>query len=80
MDGVSQVNAKIVELIGLTQDQFTRTAMIAQGDFLKILNSSSDERRALFQKLFDTRVYADVQQNLKDLCRREAEAQKKLDS
>ncbi len=80
VDGVSQVNAKIVELIGLTQDQFTRTAMIAQGDFLKILNSSSDERRALFQKLFDTRVYADVQQNLKDLCRREAEAQKKLDS
>ncbi|MCR4576983.1 MAG: SMC family ATPase [Clostridiales bacterium] len=80
VDGVSQVNAKIVELIGLTQDQFTRTTMIAQGDFLKILNSSSDERRALFQKLFDTRVYADVQQNLKDLCRREAEAQKKLDS
>lgn len=80
VDGLSQVNAKIIELIGLTQDQFTRTAMIAQGDFLKILNSSSDERRALFQKLFDTGVYAAVQQNLKELCRKETVAQEKLDS
>ena len=79
IDGLNQVNAKIVELIGLTQDQFTRTAMIAQGDFLKILNSSSDERRELFQKLFDTRIYADIQQNLKEMCRREAEAQSRLD-
>ena len=80
VDGLNQVNAKIIELIGLTQDQFTRTAMIAQGDFLKILNSTSDERRALFQKLFDTGIYAAVQQNLKDMCRKETEAQEKLDS
>ncbi|MBR6220133.1 MAG: SMC family ATPase [Clostridia bacterium] len=66
-EGLTDVNGKVYELLGLTQDQFTRTAMIAQGDFLKILNASSDERRALFQKLFNTSIYADLQMRLRDM-------------
>ena len=74
--GLLEVNAKVGELLGLTQDQFTRTMMIAQGDFLKILNASSDERKALFQKLFNTSVYARLQERLKEMnseCSRERE-------
>ena len=44
VEGIAEVNARVYELLGLTQDQFTRTVMIAQGDFLKILNATSDER------------------------------------
>lgn len=66
-EGVADVSARVQALLGLTQDQFTRTVMIAQGDFLKILNASSDDRRALFQKLFDTSIYANLQWKLKDM-------------
>ncbi len=62
--GLTGVNQKLYELIGLTQNQFTQTAMIAQGDFLKILNASSDERKELFQKLFGTAVYEELRKLL----------------
>lgn len=67
IEGVNEVKARIDALLGLTQDQFTQTVMIAQGDFLKILNASSDDRKTLFQKLFNTSVYADLQWKLKDM-------------
>jgi len=75
-EGLTEVNGKVYELLGLTQDQFTQTVMIAQGDFLKILNASSDDRKALFQKLFNTSVFAGLQMKLKDMnteCNRERE-------
>ena len=65
--GVEEVNAKLQELIGLTQDQFSQTVMIAQGDFMKILNASSGDRKKLFQKLFNTSLFEDLQKELKDL-------------
>ena len=67
IEGLRDVNDKVYELLGLTQDQFTQTVMIAQGDFLKILNASSDERKALFQKLFNTSVYAGLQKKLQEM-------------
>ena len=39
--------------------------MIAQGDFMKILNAKSDERKTLFQKLFNTMDYENIQYKLK---------------
>ena len=53
----SQTDAKIEELIGLTKEQFTQTAMIAQGDFLKLLYAKSDDRKKIFSKLFHTDAY-----------------------
>ena len=75
--GLSDVNARVHELLGLTQDQFTQTVMIAQGDFLKILNASSDERKALFQKLFNTGFYEAMQKRLSEMnasCKKERES------
>ena len=65
--GVSAVNQAVEMLIGLSQDQFTQTVMIAQGDFLRILNAKSDTRKALFQKLFSTGRFAQLQKKLKEL-------------
>lgn len=56
---------KIAEIIGLTVDQFTQIVMIAQGDFLKLLYTKSDERKQIFSKLFRTDVYLRVQENLR---------------
>ena len=76
-EGPRDVTDRVCELLGLTQDQFTQTVMIAQGDFLRILNASSNERKALFQKLFNTSVYANLQKALQEMdsaCGREREA------
>lgn len=62
---ISEVDNRICEIIGLNRRQFAQTVMIAQGDFLKILNSSSDERKRLFQKIFGTSLYGDIQAELK---------------
>ena len=79
IEGLKDVNDKVYELLGLTQDQFTQTVMIAQGDFLKILNASSDDRRALFQKLFNTAVYANLQWKLRDMNSACIDEKKELD-
>lgn len=60
-------NKAIIDIIGLTKDQFNQTMMIAQGDFLKILKAKSDDRKQLFQKLFNTQIYEQLQEKLKDL-------------
>ena len=64
--GLDEIAQRVQELIGLTRDQFAQTVMIAQGDFLKILNAKSAERRDLFQRLFGTLQYAQLQQRLKE--------------
>ena len=63
--GIGAVNQKIYELIGLTREQFARTVMIAQGDFMKILTATSAERKTLFQRIFKTEKFADLQEELR---------------
>ena len=38
------VNQAVEEIIGIDRDQFTQIAMIAQGDFMKLLLASTEER------------------------------------
>lgn len=58
-------DAKIIEILGLTADQFSQIVMIAQGDFLKLLYTKSDERKMIFSKLFRTGIYWKIQENLR---------------
>lgn len=58
-------DAKIIEILGLTADQFSQIVMIAQGDFLKLLYTKSDERKMIFSKLFRTDNYWKIQENLR---------------
>lgn len=62
---LKDVNNAIIEIMGIDRNQFTQIAMIAQGDFLKLLLSSTDERKKIFQKLFKTKHYYDLQERLK---------------
>ncbi len=76
---MDDVNRRVRELLGLTQDQFTQTVMIAQGDFLKILTASSDDRKKLFRDLFHTNLYVDLQSRLQEKNRACADEQKALE-
>ena len=56
---------KIEEIIGLDAEQFRQVAMIAQGDFLKLLHAESRERKEIFSKIFHTKIYWRIQESLK---------------
>lgn len=62
---LKEVNKAVVDLMGIDRHQFTQIAMIAQGDFLKLLLASTEERKKIFQKLFHTQNYALLQDKLK---------------
>lgn len=55
---VRGVNDRLMAIIGLTAPQFSQVAMIAQGDFQKLLLAESKERQKIFTTLFDTENYA----------------------
>ncbi len=59
-----EVTAAIEEILGINRDQFSQIAMIAQGDFLKLLLASTSDRRTIFSKLFHTRNYEVLQDKL----------------
>lgn len=61
-----EVTNAVTEIIGVNRDQFVRIAMIAQGDFLKLLLASTEERKAIFRQLFDTGRYQTFQERLKE--------------
>lgn len=63
---MEEVDARICEIVGLDRQQFSRTVMIAQGDFLRILNAGSAERRQMFGHLFHTELYARAEEALKE--------------
>ena len=56
---------KIEEILGLSVEQFTQIVMIAQGDFLKLLYTKSDDRKKIFSKLFQTDRYWRIQERLR---------------
>lgn len=60
------IDKKIEEIIGLDVNQFTQIAMIAQGDFVKLLHAESKERKKIFSKIFQTKLYWQVQEELKE--------------
>lgn len=62
---LKDVNREVIKIIGIDKNQFSQIAMIAQGDFLKLLLASTDERKRIFQKLFHTQCYYTLQEKLK---------------
>ncbi len=62
------VTEAVRDIIGLDRTQFSQIAMIAQGDFLKLLLAPTDERIKIFRKLFKTERYQKLQEMLKADC------------
>ncbi len=61
----SEVTKEVEKIIGLSKDQFTQIAMIAQGDFMKLLLSDTTERSKIFRQIFMTGRYQRLQEILK---------------
>lgn len=59
------VTNAVQEIMGIDRNQFTQIAMIAQGDFLKLLLASTEDRKAIFRQIFKTELYQKLQERLK---------------
>ena len=64
--GTSDVTREVESLLGLNCGQFTQVAMIAQGDFRKLLEASTEDRVKIFRQIFDTGLYQTLQDRLKE--------------
>ena len=69
-DGRTVTGSKAVtraseEILGIDRNQFVQIAMIAQGDFLRLLLAGTEERGRIFRKIFDTGLYLSFQKELK---------------
>ncbi|MDF1616108.1 SbcC/MukB-like Walker B domain-containing protein [Petrocella sp. FN5] len=62
--GVISVNEKIESLLGINAEQFRQIMMIPQGEFQKLLTSTSEERESVLRQLFDTSMYSLFQNRL----------------
>lgn len=65
VSGSRQTTKAVEELLGIDRNQFVQIAMIAQGDFLKLLLAGTEERGRIFRKIFDTGCYLNFQKALK---------------
>ena len=59
------VTAAVVELLGIDRNQFVQIAMIAQGDFQRLLYAKTEERSGIFREIFHTKAYAILQDKLR---------------
>ena len=63
---VREVNEAVTAILGVDRQQFRQIAMIAQGDFLRLLLSDTRERQAIFRQLFHTENYQKFQEAVKE--------------
>lgn len=61
-----EVNRAIEEIIGVDCKQFLQIAMIAQGDFRKVLLADTEERKKIFRQIFKTHKYEVLQNKIKE--------------
>lgn len=71
LSGDRNTKPKIAEIIGLDREQFAQIVMIAQNDFLRFLQSNTDERLKILRRIFGTEALRQFQERLKTLVRSE---------
>lgn len=65
IDGITAVNEEVKKIVGIDRSQFTQVAMIAQGEFLKLLLATTEERQRIFRDIFKTSYYRNLQEKLR---------------
>ena len=71
-----EVSARMTEITGMNFRNFTRSIMLAQGDFAAFLNALDSERMDILEKIISNDIYADYKKEVIDNAEN---AQKELD-
>lgn len=64
ISGITKVDEKIHAVLGISSDQFRQIMMIPQGEFRKLINSDSEQREKVLQRLFNTKIYNKMQREI----------------
>ncbi|MBD5455168.1 MAG: SMC family ATPase [Lachnospiraceae bacterium] len=66
IEGLTQVNHAVKELLHIDEKQFKQIVMIAQGEFWDLLNAKTDQRTEILRTIFQTNGYKNIEYKLKD--------------
>lgn len=66
---LKEVNNAVKEILGIDAGQFSQIAMIAQGDFMKLITADTKTRQDIFRDLFGTGKYNVLQDRLRKVAR-----------
>lgn len=66
IEGKTQVNEAVKDLLHIDEKQFKQIAMIAQGEFWALLNAKTDDRTKILRTIFQTSGYNNIEYRLKD--------------
>jgi len=72
------IHKEIERLVGLNFDQFTRSVLLAQGDFTAFMKADKEEKSALLEKLTGSQIYSEISQKIYEHYKAEEEVLKKL--
>jgi len=61
---ISQVDAKVEEILGLTVDDFTRAVVLPQGKFAEFLSLKGTERREMLERIFNLGEFGEMLVNV----------------
>lgn len=70
----SELQREIIQLVGLTFDQFTRSVLLAQNDFSTFLKADQNDKAALLEKLTGTEQYTRISKLIYAKCNEAREA------
>ena len=81
--GLKDVNNALMGIMKINKSQFLQIAMIAQGEFRRLLEASTHDRKEIFRNIFKTGWAESIQERIKndtkELASRRNEVQKSLD-
>ena len=60
-----EVAIELESILGINREQFVQIAMIAQGEFLKLLLAKTEDRIEIFRRIFDTALYQQFQEKVR---------------
>lgn len=60
----NEILEEIERLVGLNFEQFTRSVLLAQGEFTAFLKAAKDEKSDLLEKLTGTRIYSEISKQI----------------
>lgn len=69
----NELQDEIVRLVGLNFEQFTRSVLLAQGDFTAFLKAGKDEKSSLLEKLTGTEIYSEISKRIHETYKNEAQ-------
>ncbi|GIQ67240.1 SMC family ATPase [Xylanibacillus composti] len=75
---ISDVNAKLESLVGLSKEQFSQIVMLPQGEFRKLLTSDTENKEEILRRIFRTSLYQRLEERFQQMVRERKEQQKEV--